>query len=372
MIVEGTPMGIKGWLRSIAGTACHWSGVTARVERANLGTLVVPCYHRILPAARKANYFLPDLVVTPEAFRIHCAVLADYYEVWPLSEALEALETGAAAGRRLAAITFDDGYEDNVEFAAPILAEFELRATFFVVTDCIDRGVAPWYDRAAVAVQELFRAGRLPRMVNILQEYGFPGAARVTADDGLSLARHVVRAAKALTPTRRRELVQALAEESSAPPQARAWDQFMSWDQVRALAEQGHEIGSHSHTHEMLTQLDEESLRNEVEVSRLALVENVPRERYPFCYPNGDVDDGVAHWVESTGYSCAVTVENGTCMKGGDRYRRPRRFMHEDRLRGLDGVASTTLVRMELCGALDALKRHRPPRAPGRFAASGV
>ena len=49
--------------------------------------LVILCYHRVLPAGRKAAYFLPDLVVTPDAFRRHCLTLGRHYDVLPLCQA---------------------------------------------------------------------------------------------------------------------------------------------------------------------------------------------------------------------------------------------------------------------------------------------
>src|SRR5262249_48692534 len=45
------------------------------------------------------------------------------------------------------AITFDDGYRDNYDYAAPILREYNLPATFFVTTEFIGSNVVPWWDR---------------------------------------------------------------------------------------------------------------------------------------------------------------------------------------------------------------------------------
>jgi peptidoglycan/xylan/chitin deacetylase (PgdA/CDA1 family) len=45
------------------------------------------------------------------------------------------------------AITFDDGYRDNVENAVPVLERFSLPATFFVVTEWMGTDVVPWWDR---------------------------------------------------------------------------------------------------------------------------------------------------------------------------------------------------------------------------------
>src|SRR5688572_24954850 len=44
----------------------------------------------------------------------------------------------------LATIMFDDGYKDNLEYAAPILAKFGCKASFYVVTDCISQNLPTW------------------------------------------------------------------------------------------------------------------------------------------------------------------------------------------------------------------------------------
>src|SRR5262249_49943432 len=45
------------------------------------------------------------------------------------------------------AITFDDGYRDNFEHAAPILEQVGLPAAFFVVSRWMGSSVIPWWDR---------------------------------------------------------------------------------------------------------------------------------------------------------------------------------------------------------------------------------
>src|ERR1051326_7874285 len=46
--------------------------------------------------------------------------------------------------KNIACITFDDGFRDNIEYAAPILKKFRCPASFYIVTDCADRNVPPW------------------------------------------------------------------------------------------------------------------------------------------------------------------------------------------------------------------------------------
>lgn len=65
-----------------------------------------------------------DMNVTPEAFRAQMEWLAEHAQVIPLADAV--------AGKPGVALTFDDGYRDNLLNAAPVLNALGLVAAVFV------------------------------------------------------------------------------------------------------------------------------------------------------------------------------------------------------------------------------------------------
>jgi peptidoglycan/xylan/chitin deacetylase (PgdA/CDA1 family) len=76
------------------------------------------------------------LTVDPRAFEAQMAFLAaSGRPVIRLEDALPALRGAARLPPRAVAITFDDGFRDNYDFAVPVLERFKMPATFFVVTD---------------------------------------------------------------------------------------------------------------------------------------------------------------------------------------------------------------------------------------------
>jgi peptidoglycan/xylan/chitin deacetylase (PgdA/CDA1 family) len=82
---------------------------------------------------------------SPRSFRRICSWLARNFRVVSLAEQVQALESGRILPNT-ASITFDDGYLDNYEIAAPILRELGLPATFFVATDFIGSTTVPAWD----------------------------------------------------------------------------------------------------------------------------------------------------------------------------------------------------------------------------------
>jgi peptidoglycan/xylan/chitin deacetylase (PgdA/CDA1 family) len=77
-----------------------------------------------------------------------CAFFSRYFVVVSLSELVDKLRRGEDISRHLA-ITFDDGYLDNHDVAAPRLKRQKLPACFFIATDFIGSTRVPWWDRQA-------------------------------------------------------------------------------------------------------------------------------------------------------------------------------------------------------------------------------
>ena len=122
------------------------------------------------------------------------------------------LGTAPLQGRRLA-LTFDDGFADNAEVAAPLLARLGLPAAFFLSAGGIEEGAAPWPDRAYAQLHEL-PDDRLSRLAARLA----PG---FRTPDRLAAAHAVVHGLKLLDPGRRERLMAALPEPRSRCRDAR-------------------------------------------------------------------------------------------------------------------------------------------------------
>lgn len=71
-----------------------------------------------------------------ERFAAQLGFLAREFEPVALTEAVERLRTGRASGKEVV-VTFDDGFRNQLDVAAPILAEKGFRACFFLVTELL-------------------------------------------------------------------------------------------------------------------------------------------------------------------------------------------------------------------------------------------
>ncbi|MGH6692835.1 MAG: polysaccharide deacetylase family protein, partial [Gammaproteobacteria bacterium] len=113
-------------------------------SRLNTGLLrnsaVVVAFHRIQDTERPEA-----LTVSIHTFERYCRFFRRHFHPVPLRDLVARLDRGDRPGGELA-ITFDDGYRDNCENAAPVLERLSLPATFFIVTRWMDTGIVPWWD----------------------------------------------------------------------------------------------------------------------------------------------------------------------------------------------------------------------------------
>lgn len=96
----------------------------------------------------------------------------------------------------------------------------------------------------------------------------------------------------------------------------------MTWDELRSLAEQGIEVGSHTVSHPHLPRLADEELERELRESRTQLEDELGRPCRFLAYPFGDDDERVYRSAERAGYEGAFSLRGPA--KGHDRYAIPR------------------------------------------------
>lgn len=99
---------------------------------------------------------------------------------------------------------------------------------------------------------------------------------------------------------------------------------YMNERQVRELSEMGFEIGSHSQTHSLLSDLDAASLRSEIVESKERLEQMTGRRIEHFSCPGGRWNKAVAAIAVEAGYASVVTSRPGKNSRASDRFRLAR------------------------------------------------
>lgn len=121
--------------------------------------LLIIMYHRVLPPnASGIENEQAGMIVYPDTFQMHLEILEKHFKIVHLDKWLDDYMTGNPIPKNACAITFDDGWRDNYEYAFPILKSKNIPATIFLVSDLLDTHQIFWPERLSFLLQYLVNA----------------------------------------------------------------------------------------------------------------------------------------------------------------------------------------------------------------------
>jgi peptidoglycan/xylan/chitin deacetylase (PgdA/CDA1 family) len=247
--------------------------------------LYILTYHRV-GDWHATPYDAGTFTCDGERFRHHLCTIKDRFEVIDLDRLLREQQLGSSPTRPLALITFDDGYRDNYQAAFPILKDLGLSAVFFLPTSFVGTSRVPWWDEVAWVIRQ-----------SKVEHIELPGLAAGIALAGSDVERTIVRVLgwvkknESIPVDERVQLVRKACAVTTPATNA-AQPLFMTWDEARTMHAAGMGIGSHTHTHQVLSQLSakdqEQELSRSKEILEGELRAPVDTIAYPvgrsFCY----------------------------------------------------------------------------------------
>jgi peptidoglycan/xylan/chitin deacetylase (PgdA/CDA1 family) len=276
------------------------------------------------------------LAVQPDHFEQHLAVLRRSRQAFPMSQFVQRLERGTLP-RDAVAITFDDGYVDNLREATPRLEAAGLPATLFVTTGAIGQRIEYWWDELARSILlrgtpldcEVMIGGEPCRLSLERCEAAAQGCAWRAWEEP-----RTPREATYLDVWRRLQIAPTIQREAAmkrlrilldAPP-ADANDLPMTETEVAELAAGGlFEIGGHTVTHPVLPTLDPAGRRKEILQGKLACERLVKAAIAGFAYPHGANDADSRAAVRECGFAWACSTDSrAVSHQDYDPYALPR------------------------------------------------
>jgi len=290
-----------------------WSGASFLLRQLPAkDSLLVLNYHRI--GNPEDDSFDPGVFsATADQFNDQIAYLKRHLSLTTLDEALAFLD-GTSQGKRRCRvlITFDDGYLDNYEIAFPILRSHGVQGVFFLATSVVGSCQVPWWDHIAYLVKTARR-----RKFTL----SYPADLSVDIDkDGLVISlRDILKLYKRPDNFDPARFIQSVAQETEGDDVPSTLRRFLNWDEAREMTRDGMVIGSHTHSHHVLSQLDAERQFEELSSSRAILKEQLGVEVNALAYPVGGHDSFTAQTRQlacDAGYRIAFSFYGGTNLPG--------------------------------------------------------
>ncbi len=297
---------VKQWVKAgLTGAADRLGGHRRDQAAPRLWILM---YHRILPAD-DARYALeePGMLVQPDHFALHLREIKRHFDVVRLADWVDALEKGERLPKRACAITFDDGWLDNYEYALPLLKAEQTPATLFVVAGKIGTDFHFWPNIVALLLRGGFSQAMARHALLGSAITDRNGSDDYSPDD-ISAA---IQRLKRYTDQEIHAALDDLAWRNLLAPHGMP-PALCDWQQIHEMVSSGWvDIGSHTCTHRRLTEdSSAEELHYEIADSRVLIHKHLGITPELFCFPNGDYSPAALALVKQH-YKAAVTTRSG-------------------------------------------------------------
>lgn len=237
---------------------------------------------------------------TEKDFKKYLDFIKSNFKVISQNQLLNLLDSDIELDKPYAYITFDDGYIDNYELAFPALKSAELPATFFIATSFIDSTIVPWWDEIAWHVKQC--ANKTIQLSTWSHKITISSS--VLPQD----IREVLNEFKKSPKNLESQLIEL--RDISGKSLSYNKSEFMSWKQLAIMEQHGMSIGAHTHSHRILSSLNNSELTHELYYPK-KLLENILKNQVcALSYPVGNprtYNSEMFEEIENQGYKLAFT-----------------------------------------------------------------
>ena len=271
-------------------------------------TLTVLNYHRVAdPKTDGRETFRPNISATPENFAWQMDYMRKHFNLISGAELSAWLHGAQKLPPYAAMVTFDDGYHDNFLNAYPILKARNIPAIIFLTTNYIDKGAPFYWDVLAYAFRHTAKRQVDLPLIGLRHWENDEEMVRVM----LAWAE----TSKLLPDAEKKEALQdTLAVLDVSVPADAFHGLQLTWDQIREMAQNGIEMGSHTVSHPILTRISLAQVKEELDKSKKRIEAEIGMPVFSFAYPNGgsaDFAPETQNLLRELGYQLAFSLMPG-------------------------------------------------------------
>ena len=304
-------------------------------------------YHRVA-AVRHDPW---ALAVHPERFEEQIAYIRRHRTPLSMEQLVERLLSNTLPANAVA-ITFDDGYRDNLLHARPVLARYAVPATVFLATGFMNQSAPFWWDELATMILGSTHPVRDQQVwagENVTLNWADPEDLDIAGDwrgsDEPQTARQrayleIWRMLRRIPAEERGRAMNTLRHHlgTTHDPLERP----MNSDELRDLLCDGLiQLGGHTVTHPSLPLLSREESRREIDGSVSLCRTLAGKCVQGFAYPYGDFNSDVRNDVVSLGLSWVCSTQSSFLdSKQPDLHALPRVAVPNAPIRAFVGLVT--------------------------------
>jgi peptidoglycan/xylan/chitin deacetylase (PgdA/CDA1 family) len=326
----------------ISSTIDNLRSKASGLLRRRMHSAVVLLYHRVIDLECDPQL----LAVSPKRFDEQMRLIAREFNPISLMALSDCIRRGSVPDRTVV-VTFDDGYEDNLINAKPILEKHDIPATVFVASGAVGGEREFYWDK----LEDIFLTARvLPSELAI--RIGNEECLWVLGNDVASYLQQswdvlcpqvhsphqsayvaLCDKLRPLSHDQQTVAIDRLCHWAGVDSGPRPTHRTMSTDQVRELVTGGLiEVGAHTIDHPILAALPIEEQRKQIGQSKADLQRMIGRPIHSFSYPYGtrsSYTQATVNAVVEAEFTCACSNFPDRLARGVDPYQLPRELVRD-------------------------------------------
>jgi len=292
-------------------------------------------YHRVLDEEDiSSSYSQNGIIVSKKTFAFQMQYLQNHFNAISLIDIIQNLKFKIPFPSRSCLVTFDDGWNDNFQNAYPIFNKNHIPAVIFLPIDFIGTNKLFWQEHLTKVLNDLYHSclqdikfqKKAMRALNSEDIDAILSTSSKEINEKISKFVSLQKSKKKIEVD---NLIQRLESFLKASSNISEHTFFLNWDEIRIMAKNGIDFGSHGKSHKILTN-KEVDIQQELKESKNVIENELKVKIKSFSYPNGNYSEEVVRFVRDQGYEMAFGTENGFVSQDDDPYTLKRINIHED------------------------------------------
>ena len=216
----------------------------------------------------------------------------------------------------LAAVTFDDGWLDNYEYAFPLLKNLEVPATIFITTGKIGSSEPFWQQKLGLAFQSVIEKTN-PHLETILREI-------IGAKPNKEITRELFFRTVTKWKSWKLETIETILGRLPLNFIKEKKRLFLNSKEIVEMSKHGIDFGSHTVDHTILTNESIEEIVLQLKKSKQSLEQLLQKPIEALAYPNGDFNPQIEWIAKNLGFSLGCTTKRKKVSEKDNILRLPR------------------------------------------------
>jgi len=285
---------IKGTISTIlnqVGFLNFYGSMRRKLTKSQVAVLL---YHRICPESD--SWSLKPL--TPEKFERQIEYFYNEFDIIAIEQLIEFLNHREPLPKKAVAITFDDGYKDNYDYAYPILKKYRAPATIFLTTGHIGTGKLFWWDMVRYMISQT-TSDKL--------DLGYLGKYKLYKNSNdFNSASIIIEKLKRIPYNQKRHILEMMAQVLGVNIPIDAGKKLiLSWEEIIEMSRNRITFGAHTVNHPELINMPLNEAKSEILQSKKDIERKIGAPVSLFSFPNGDSSPELINFIKEVGFLCA-------------------------------------------------------------------